>query len=123
MGELEQEVAELQRDLEELRRFVGLAPRRHSAELLDWAERLGIDPDDFEPMELPPVGTHTLTVAEAAQMLTLSEEHTRRLLRSGALFGVPLGGRAGWRVSRSAVEELLRQRGYAPTSRRPRGGL
>jgi excisionase family DNA binding protein len=51
-----------------------------------------------------------MTVAEAAAALAIGEEQTRRLLRAGTLFGVPLRGRAGWRVSRSTVDELLRAR-------------
>ncbi len=46
----------------------------------------------------------------AARYSRITHDPTRRLLRAGTLFGVPLGGRAGWRVSRSAVEELLRER-------------
>jgi excisionase family DNA binding protein len=81
-----------------------------AAPFLAWAAHHGVDPDDFVPLELAPAGTHTMTVAEAAAALAIGEEQTRRLLRAGTLFGVPLGGRAGWRVSRSAVEELLRER-------------
>jgi hypothetical protein len=43
----------------------------------------------------------------AARYSRITHDPTRRLLRAGTLFGVPLGGRAGWRVSRSAAEELL----------------
>jgi excisionase family DNA binding protein len=106
-----------------MRRFVGLPRGRHSAAFLAWAADHGIDPDDFTPLELAPAGTHTMTVAEAAAALAIGEEQTRRLLRAGTLFGVPLGGRAGWRVSRSAVDELLRERfGPSPRRGRPRDG-
>ena len=108
--DLVREVRALRHDLEEVRRYVGLPRGRHSAEFLRWAAEQGFDPDDFEPMEVPPPGTHTMTVAEAAAALGIGEEQTRRLLRAGTLFGVPLGGRAGWCVSRSAVAELLHAR-------------
>jgi excisionase family DNA binding protein len=110
IDDLVREVRALRHDLEEVRRYVGLPQGRHSAEFLRWADEQGLDPDDFEPMEVPPPGTHTMTVAEAAAALGIGEEQTRRLLRAGTLFGVPLGGRAGWCVSRSAVEELLHAR-------------
>ena len=84
------------------------APKgRHSAAFRAWAAHHGVDADDFVPLGVAPAGTHTMTVAEAAAALAIGEEQTRRLLRAGTLFGVPLGGRAGWRVSRSAAEELL----------------
>jgi excisionase family DNA binding protein len=121
IADLERQVTGLQQELEEVRRFVGLPRGRHSAAFLAWADHHGVDPDDFVPLELPPAGTHTMTVAEAAAALAIGEEQTRRLLRAGTLFGVPLGGRAGWRVSRSAVDELLRER-FGPSPRRERPG-
>jgi excisionase family DNA binding protein len=121
IAELERQVTGLRREVEEMRRFIGLPQGRHSAAFLAWAADHGIDPDDFTPLELAPVGTHTMTVAEAAAALAIGEEQTRRLLRAGTLFGVPLGGRAGWRVSRSAVDELLRER-FGPSPRRGRPG-
>jgi hypothetical protein len=67
--DLVREVRALRHDLEEVRRYVGLPRGRHSAEFLRWAAEQGFDPDDFEPMEVPPPGTHTMTVAEAAAAL------------------------------------------------------
>jgi excisionase family DNA binding protein len=119
IAELERQVTGLRREVEEMRRFIGLPQGRHSAAFLAWAADHGVDPDDFTPLELAPAGTHTMTVAEAAAALAIGEEQTRRLLRAGTLFGVPLGGRAGWRVSRSAVDELLRER-FGPSPRRGR---
>jgi excisionase family DNA binding protein len=49
-----------------------------------------------------------LTVGEAARRLRVSEETIRRMLRSGRLHGVRLGGtRLGWRVRVAEVEALL----------------
>jgi excisionase family DNA binding protein len=121
IAELERQVTGLRREVEEMRRFIGLSQGQHSAAFLAWAADHGVDPDDFTPLELAPAGTHTMTVAEAAAALAIGEEQTRRLLRAGTLFGVPLGGRAGWRVSRSAVDELLRER-FGPSPRRGRPG-
>ena len=47
-----------------------------------------------------------MTVAEAAATLRMSEEHVRRLLRTGQLIGVGFGGRVGWRLSREHVLEV-----------------
>ena len=121
IADLERQVTGLQQELEEVRRFVGLPRGRHSAAFLAWAGAHGVDPEDFVPLELAPAGTHTMTVAEAAAARAIGEEQTRRLLRAGTLFGVPLGGRAGWRVSRSALEELLRERS-GPAPQRGRRG-
>ena len=51
-----------------------------------------------------------MTVAEAARELNLSIEQVRRHLRSGNLRGMPLGGRAGWRVSRADVTRFVATR-------------
>jgi excisionase family DNA binding protein len=50
-----------------------------------------------------------MTVAEAAGMLGVSEEHVRRLLRRGELVGVGFGGRVGWRLSRDQVHDIAAQ--------------
>jgi excisionase family DNA binding protein len=47
-----------------------------------------------------------MTVAEAADTLRVSEEHVRRMLRSGQLVGVGFGGRVGWRLSREHVLQM-----------------
>jgi excisionase family DNA binding protein len=107
---LERQITGLRQELEEIRQFIGLPQGRHSAAFLVWAAQHGIDPDDFAPHDVAPAGTHTMTVTEAAAALAIGEEQTRQLLRAGTLFGVPLRGRAGWRVSRSTVDELLRAR-------------
>ena len=50
-----------------------------------------------------------MTVAEAAVALDVSEEYVRRMLRRGALEGVPFGGRTGWRLSRDYVQSVQAQ--------------
>ncbi len=54
----------------------------------------------------PPLRYGGVTVAEAARILGLSEEHVRRLLRRGELEGIAYGGRVGWRLTRAYVEEV-----------------
>jgi excisionase family DNA binding protein len=48
-----------------------------------------------------------LTVAEAADRLTVCEEVVRRWLRWGKLRGTRLSRRAGWRIAASEVARLL----------------
>jgi excisionase family DNA binding protein len=105
----------LRRDIAELRARVdaldpsaatALTSSMHSKERLAWAARHGIDLEAIEPFHPAPLGTHTMTVAEAARELGLSLEQVRRHLRSGRLRGTPLGGRAGWRVSRADVAQF-----------------
>ena len=105
------EVAELRARMDAISAASGEAqPSRHSPEKLAWAKRHRIDLKEFEPLDAPQVGTHTMSVAEAARELNLSLEQVRRHLRSGNLRGTPLGGRAGWRVSRVDVARLKEMR-------------
>ena len=46
-----------------------------------------------------------LTVPEIAERLRLTEEHTRRLLRSGQLPGVKIG--RGWRIEARALAKWV----------------
>jgi excisionase family DNA binding protein len=46
-----------------------------------------------------------LTVPEVAERLRLTEEHTRRLFRSGSLPGVKIG--RGWRVEARALAKWV----------------
>ena len=49
IAELERQVTGLRREVEEMRRFIGLPQGRHSAAFLAWAAHHGVDPDDFVP--------------------------------------------------------------------------
>ncbi len=51
------------------------------------------------------------TVPEVAEVLRTREETVRRLLRSGALRGMRLGGtRLGYRISEAALRDFIRER-------------
>lgn len=73
-----------------------------SPSVRSWATRYGIDLGEFESLRVHP-GIYSMTVAEAAEQLGIGEEQVRRLLRSGSLAGIPLGGRYGWRISRASI--------------------
>lgn len=81
-----------------------------SPAVISWAKRYGIDLNDFGPPVRIQVGRYTMTVREAAEQLGIGEEQVRRLLRSGAIRGIPLGGRNGWRVSRAGVRAYGQER-------------
>jgi len=110
--QLQQQVADIQAQLE------ALAPEppktEHSPEALAWAQRYGIDLDEFVTLPSPPPGTYTMSVEEAALVLNLSQEQVRRHLRAGRLHGVPLRGRAGWRVSRIDMVRFKAEREGLP---------
>jgi excisionase family DNA binding protein len=64
---------------------------------------------DFEqvpPIEGPPVSTY-LTIPEANRATGLQTRLLRRLIRTGQLKGVKIGGR--WHISRTSLKELLEQ--------------
>lgn len=48
-----------------------------------------------------------LTVIEAAQVLRTTPQLIRKLLKDGAIKGVFLGNRPGWRISESELERFL----------------
>lgn len=61
------------------------------------------------------------TVRDAAAILGITEGHVRRLLSSKDLFGVPFGGRIGWRIPRDHLHEFaVRWHGGGTPARRPR---
>jgi hypothetical protein len=89
---------------------------RSARKLIDEIQRAGINvgtraalPLGAEP-ELtgaaPSLRHAGMTVPEAAAVLGITEEHVRRLLRRRDLFGVPFGGRIGWRLSHAYVAEV-----------------
>ncbi len=49
------------------------------------------------------------TVEEIAGRLQVHEQTVRRWLRDGDLDGRNFGGRTGWRISESAINEFLRK--------------
>lgn len=51
-----------------------------------------------------------LTVEEVAERLSVGIETVRRWIRSKELEAVDLGGRAGYRISESALERFIRDR-------------
>ena len=48
-----------------------------------------------------------LTTEEVVQILKVSAKSVWRYLRSGQLRGRYLGGKAGWRIPQSAVQEFM----------------
>jgi len=74
-----------------------LKPRPHGREVFDRAFQSAI-PEDATDSE-------TITVAEAAKILGVSEETVRRRLRTSQLVGIAYGGRTGYRLSRAYVED------------------
>jgi excisionase family DNA binding protein len=103
LDEVDQAIAALQN----ARRFLGELER-------DTARRARLAPRPYDHANARE-STASLryagvTVAEAAQILEMSEEHVRRLLRTGELEGVPYSGRVGWRLSRAYVESLAEER-------------
>jgi excisionase family DNA binding protein len=51
-----------------------------------------------------------ITVSETAQILGMSEDHVRRLLRAGELEGAAYSGRIGWRLDPDYVKAVAEQR-------------
>jgi hypothetical protein len=51
-----------------------------------------------------------ITVTEASHILEMSEDHVRRLLRSGELLGAAYSGRIGWRMDPVYVQAVAEQR-------------
>lgn len=57
-----------------------------------------------------------LTVADIAARLQVHEQTVRRWLRSGALPGRNFGGKAGYRVALSELEQFVRTGNRPPAS-------
>jgi excisionase family DNA binding protein len=51
-----------------------------------------------------------LTLDEVADQLSVTVETVRRWIRSGEMEAIDLGGRAGYRVSESALERFIKER-------------
>jgi excisionase family DNA binding protein len=74
------------------------------------------------------VSEEWLTVADIVRKLRVHEQTVRRWLRSGALPGRNLGGKAGWRVRSSDLDRFLGSqagggsRSPAPMDTTPNGG-
>jgi excisionase family DNA binding protein len=54
------------------------------------------------------------TVEEVASRLAVHPETVRKWIKNGQLRATNLGGRAGYRISRTALEQFLREREEAP---------
>ena len=54
------------------------------------------------------------TVEEVASHLAVHPETVRKWIKNGHLRAINLGGRAGYRISRAALEQFLREREEAP---------
>jgi excisionase family DNA binding protein len=120
---LSRAVEQLKRDIAVLRRQV-----RELSRMLTTHDAGSMGPPagsrkDFVTLETRAFREVVMTVAEAGETLGLGDEQIRRLLRADKLAGVPLGGRAGWQVSRDAVMKMVaaRQTFSKPrTANRPR---
>ena len=54
------------------------------------------------------------TVQEVADQLNVHPDTVRQWIRSGELEAIDLGGRAGFRVSESALQKFIRERKVRP---------
>jgi excisionase family DNA binding protein len=54
------------------------------------------------------------TVEEVAARLAVHPETVRKWIKNGQLRATNLGGRAGYRISRSALDQFLREREEPP---------
>lgn len=57
-----------------------------------------------------------LTVQEVAEQLNVHPDTVRQWIRNGDLEAIDLGGRAGFRVSESALDRFIRERKVKPAS-------
>ena len=55
-----------------------------------------------------------LTLADVAEILSISIPQARAMVRSGELPAIQVGGRGQWRVEKAKLEEYI-QRGYERT--------
>jgi excisionase family DNA binding protein len=57
-----------------------------------------------------------LTVQQVADQLNVHPDTVRQWIRSGELEAIDLGGRAGFRISETALDKFIRERKIKPTS-------
>ncbi|ASE10826.1 excisionase family DNA binding protein [Kocuria rhizophila] len=62
-----------------------------------------------------------LTLADVAEILSISVPQARAMVRSGELPAIQVGGRGQWRVEKAKLEEYI-QRGYERTQHAVREG-
>ncbi|GAA2510529.1 helix-turn-helix domain-containing protein [Kocuria salsicia] len=62
-----------------------------------------------------------LTLADVAEILSVSVAQARAMVRSGELPAIQVGGRGQWRVEKSKLEEYIQQ-GYERTQTAVREG-
>lgn len=62
-----------------------------------------------------------LTLADVAEVLNISPNQTRALLKSGELRGIQLGARAFWRIEAAELEDYI-QRMYKESEARVNSG-
>lgn len=58
-------------------------------------------------MEATVPDSRFLTLADVAEILSVSQHQARMLVRSGELAGIQVGGRGQWRVERTKLEEYI----------------
>ncbi len=109
VAQLKREVAVLQRQVRQLTGLIRERPGPSGPPADSRKDFVRVEKRDFRDV--------VMTVGEAGKALELGEEQIRRLLRAEKLAGVPLGGRAGWQVSRESVMEMAATR---QTFSRPR---
>ncbi|KHE73536.1 MULTISPECIES: helix-turn-helix domain-containing protein [Kocuria] len=62
-----------------------------------------------------------LTLADVAEILSISVPQARAMVRSGELPAIQVGGRGQWRVEKVKLEEYIQQ-GYERTEQAVREG-
>jgi excisionase family DNA binding protein len=58
-----------------------------------------------------------LTVQEVAEQLNVHPDTVRQWVRNGELKAIDLGGRAGFRISESALQKFIQDREIKPSGR------
>jgi excisionase family DNA binding protein len=58
-----------------------------------------------------------LTVEEVAKILGVHPDSVRRWIRNREIYAINLGGPAGYRISKAALDDFIRRRGNMPVER------